>query len=131
MGEDSLLVVSGPRHKYLRALLAPAFNPDAVAGYTPQIVQLAQRHLQDWAAAGEDGVQGLDALKLLTFEFIVQVGATQWGLGGRLEYEGGGGQERQVGSWREGGGHMAAGTAASTAEVSCCGGGSANSLRVV
>jgi hypothetical protein len=33
-----------------------------------------QRHLQEWADAGEAGVKGLDALKLLTFEFIVQVG---------------------------------------------------------
>ena len=73
MGEDSLLVVSGPKHKYLRGLLAPAFSPESVASYTPQIVQLVERHLADWAAAGDEGVKALDALKLLTFEFIVQV----------------------------------------------------------
>lgn len=33
-----------------------------------------QRHLSEWAGAGDYGVKGLDALKLLTFEFIVQVG---------------------------------------------------------
>lgn len=73
MGEDSLLVVSGPQHKYLRGLLAPAFSPEAVSRYTPQIAQLVTRHLADWAAAGPQGVRGMEAIKLLTFEFIVEV----------------------------------------------------------
>jgi hypothetical protein len=46
--------------------------------YLPEIVDLMQRHLQEWADAGEAGVKGLDALKLLTFGFIVQV---RWGGG--------------------------------------------------
>jgi cytochrome P450 len=73
MGEESLLVKSGAEHKYLRALLAPAFSPEAVAGYVPQVVSLVEHHLAAWAAAGGEGVKGLDALKLLTFSFIVQV----------------------------------------------------------
>lgn len=75
LGEDSLINVSDPQHKYLRGLLTPAFTPEAVAGYLPQIVDLMQRHLQEWADAGEAGVKGADAFKLLTFEFICQVGA--------------------------------------------------------
>jgi hypothetical protein len=38
LGEDSLLVVKDPqRHAYLRALLQPAFGPDAIASYLPDI----------------------------------------------------------------------------------------------
>lgn len=73
LGKDSLIQVSDPQHKYLRGLLSPAFTPEAVANYLPQIVDLMQRHLQEWADAGDAGVKGLDSFKLLTFEFIVQV----------------------------------------------------------
>jgi len=83
MGENSLLVVSGPQHKYLRGLLAPAFSPEAVSRYTPQIAQLVTRHLADWAAAGPQGVRGMDAIKLLTFEFIVEVREGEGGREGR------------------------------------------------
>ena len=77
-----MLVLSGPHPKHLRALLAPAFSPEAVAAATPQIVELVGRHVQEWAAAGSEGVVGLEALKLLTFEFIVQVGGgLGWGGG--------------------------------------------------
>lgn len=73
LGKDSLIQVSDPQHRYLRGLLSPAFTPEAVASYLPQIVDLMQRHLREWADAGEEGVKGLDAFKLLTFEFIVQL----------------------------------------------------------
>lgn len=73
LGKDSLIQVADPQHRYLRGLLSPAFTPEAVAGYLPQIVDLMQRHLKEWADAGEEGVKGLDSFKLLTFEFIVQV----------------------------------------------------------
>jgi cytochrome P450 len=74
MGKDSLIQAADPQHKYLRQLLGPAFSPEATARYLPEITALMQRHLQEWADAGEAGVKGLDSLKLLTFEFIVQVG---------------------------------------------------------
>lgn len=48
--------------------------PPPICRYLPEIVDLVQRHLQEWVDAGEAGVKGLDALKMLTFEFIVQVG---------------------------------------------------------
>lgn len=73
MGSDSLLQATDPRHKYLRGLLAPAFSPEAVGSYVPAIVSLMQRHVQEWAAAGDEGVKGLDSFKLLTFDFIVEV----------------------------------------------------------
>jgi cytochrome P450 len=73
LGKDSLIQVADPQHRYLRGLLTPAFTPEAVASYLPQIVELMQRHLQEWADAGEEGVKGSDSFKLLTFEFIVQV----------------------------------------------------------
>lgn len=73
LGKDSLINVADPKHRYLRGLLSPAFTPEAVAGYLPQIVDLMSRHLKEWADAGEEGVKGFDSFKLLTFEFIVQV----------------------------------------------------------
>lgn len=79
MGTDSLIQAADTRHRYLRGLLAPAFTPEAVASYLPQIVELMQRHLGEWADAGEEGVKGLDAFKLLTFEFIVGVSSgVEW-----------------------------------------------------
>jgi len=73
MGRDSLIQMPDPQHNYVRGLLSPAFSPEAIASYLPQIVQLMQRHLGEWVAAGDVGVKGLDSFKLLTFEFIVQV----------------------------------------------------------
>jgi hypothetical protein len=46
LGEDSLLVVKDPaRHAYLRALLQPAFGPDAVASYLPDIEVRPTSHM--------------------------------------------------------------------------------------
>jgi cytochrome P450 len=73
MGEHSLVLVQEPRHKYLRGLLQPAFSGSAIAGYLPAIQGLVTRHLAEWEAAGEAGMQGYDGLKLLTYEFIISV----------------------------------------------------------
>jgi len=73
MGEHSLVLVQEPRHKYLRGLLQPAFSGSAISGYLPAIQALVGRHLAEWEAAGEAGVQGYDGLKLLTYEFIISV----------------------------------------------------------
>lgn len=74
LGEDSLLVVADPdRHKYLRTLLQPAFNADAIATYLPDIQSLIEWHLASWEAAGSQGVKAYECLKTLTFEFILQV----------------------------------------------------------
>jgi hypothetical protein len=76
LGADNLLVIKDPvRHAKLRALLAPAFAGDAVAGYLPAVQALASRHLAGWAGAGGAGVQGYPRLKTLTFDFILQVRA--------------------------------------------------------
>ncbi|WIA32262.1 hypothetical protein OEZ86_003108 [Tetradesmus obliquus] len=73
MGEHSLVLVQEPRHKYLRGLLQPAFSGSAISGYLPAIQALVGRHLAEWEAAGEAGVQGYDGLKLLTYEFIISI----------------------------------------------------------
>ncbi|WIA16755.1 hypothetical protein OEZ85_013407 [Tetradesmus obliquus] len=74
LGEDSLLVVKDPaRHAYLRALLQPAFGPDAIASYLPDIEALVSRHLASWQASGQAGVKAYGALKMLTFDFILQI----------------------------------------------------------
>lgn len=52
MGEKSLVLVQEPHHKYLRALLQPAFSKEAVYSYLPAIQALVNRHLASWEAAG-------------------------------------------------------------------------------
>jgi cytochrome P450 len=74
LGQDNLLVVKDPaRHAQLRALLAPAFAADAIKAYLPAIEALVARHLGDWQAAGSEGVKAHPRLKMLTFDFIMEV----------------------------------------------------------
>lgn len=74
LGQDNLLVVKdAARHAQLRALLAPAFAADAIKAYLPAIEALVARHLGDWQAAGPEGVKAYSRLKMLTFDFIMQV----------------------------------------------------------
>eukprot|EP00878_Enallax_costatus_P006453 GHUV01006765.1.p1 GENE.GHUV01006765.1~~GHUV01006765.1.p1 ORF type:complete len:278 (+),score=70.74 GHUV01006765.1:164-997(+) len=74
LGEDSLLIVADPnRHKYLRTLLQPAFSADSIATYLQDIQSLIERHVAGWEAAGPTGVKAYDCLKMLTFDFILQV----------------------------------------------------------
>lgn len=74
LGDDCLLVVKNPkRHAYLRTLLAPAFSADAISSYLPDIQVLVGRHLASWEDAGQAGIKAHKALKLLTFDFIMQV----------------------------------------------------------
>lgn len=53
MGEKSLVLVQEPHHKYLRALLQPAFSKEAVHSYLPAIEALVLRHLTSWEDKGE------------------------------------------------------------------------------
>eukprot|EP00879_Flechtneria_rotunda_P007705 GHRR01008078.1.p1 GENE.GHRR01008078.1~~GHRR01008078.1.p1 ORF type:complete len:426 (+),score=141.85 GHRR01008078.1:697-1974(+) len=73
MGDQSLINVHNPVHKHLRALLMPAFQPEAVASYLPQIQALVKHHMDEWVAAGAEGVKAYPKLKLLTFDFIIQI----------------------------------------------------------
>jgi hypothetical protein len=69
-------------HKNFRAMLQPAFTPEAINGaFLPEVVAIVERALAAWAARGE-AVPGYDAFKRMTFEIIMQVGgmgAEQWG----------------------------------------------------
>jgi cytochrome P450 len=74
LGKENLLVVKDPeRHARLRALLQPAFSADAIKAYLPDIEALVARHLADWQAAGSEGIKAYPCLKMLTFDFILQV----------------------------------------------------------
>lgn len=74
LGKNCLLVVKNPaRHTYLRTLVQPAFSADAIKAYLPAIEALVARHLSDWEAAGSSGVKAYPSLKMLTFDFILQV----------------------------------------------------------
>lgn len=73
MGQHSLILQQEPSHRKLRGLLAPAFSAAATAESLPAIQDLVTRHLAAWVASGEAGVKGYDAIKLMTFEFIISV----------------------------------------------------------
>lgn len=73
LGEHSLVLVAGERHKYLRQLLQPAFNPEAIVQYVPSIQSLVEKHLGFWEAAGESGVKAHQAFQSMTMDFIAQV----------------------------------------------------------
>jgi len=82
LGRDNLLVVKDPvRHAKLRALLQPAFSAEAIKSYLPAIQALVARHLDDWCTAGPDGIKAYPCLKMLTFDFILQVSTVLFRLG--------------------------------------------------
>jgi cytochrome P450 len=62
-------------HKNFRAMLQPAFTPEAINGqFLPEVVSIVDGALRAWAAKGE-AVPGYDAFKRMTFEIIIKVGA--------------------------------------------------------
>ena len=48
MGEHSLLLVDGAKHKRARKLLMPAFRPSAMEGYRTVVAQLAREEVATW-----------------------------------------------------------------------------------
>lgn len=75
IGEDGILAMPPAVHKVLRAVLAPAFNADAVAQLVPEVVSIAEQTLQSMEAASAAGepVSGYQGITMMTFEVIVQV----------------------------------------------------------
>jgi cytochrome P450 len=71
MGEHSLLLVDGAKHKRARKLLMPAFNGHALRGYESMIEGLAKTEVGSW----QDGkpFRSLDRMNALTLEVILQV----------------------------------------------------------
>jgi cytochrome P450 len=71
MGEHSLLLVDGSRHKRARKLLMPAFNGHALRGYESMIEGLAKTEVGSW----HEGTpfRSLDRMNALTLEVILQV----------------------------------------------------------
>jgi cytochrome P450 len=71
-------------HRNFRAMLQPAFTPEAINGQLlPEVVSIVDGALRAWAAKGE-AVPGYDAFKRMTFEIIIKVGA-----GGAVQKMGG------------------------------------------
>lgn len=52
------------QHKVAQAICAQLYHH----------INCCCRHLQDWQAAGPEGVKAYQSLKMLTFDFILQVG---------------------------------------------------------
>jgi cytochrome P450 len=48
LGQDHLLAVQDPQHKYLRGLIMPAFTPDSIASLAPRMVAVLGRYLERW-----------------------------------------------------------------------------------
>ncbi|CAG9466157.1 unnamed protein product [Pedinophyceae sp. YPF-701] len=72
LGHDSLNA-DEENHTERRAILAPAFEPAAVAGYLPAIQALAERTLASWSSRGGEPLEVYDGAKLFAFEIIVKV----------------------------------------------------------
>ncbi len=78
IGEQSLLFTSGQRHKYMRSLLMPAFNAEAVGARVPQLAEAVEQKVAAWAleCAASSKAFPLSAraeIRQLTFSVIVQV----------------------------------------------------------
>ncbi|HET9500111.1 MAG TPA: cytochrome P450 [Marmoricola sp.] len=71
MGEHSLLLVDGSKHKRARRLLMPAFNGHALRGYEAMVTGLAKTELGSWSGGAPFG--SLERMNALTLEIILQV----------------------------------------------------------
>ena len=71
MGEHSLLLVDGAKHKRARKLLMPAFRPSAMEGYRTVVAQLAREEVSSWPAGEE--IRSLERMNALTLEVILRV----------------------------------------------------------
>uniref|UniRef100_A0A383WDQ0 Cytochrome P450 n=1 Tax=Tetradesmus obliquus TaxID=3088 RepID=A0A383WDQ0_TETOB len=72
LGDQSLLMLPEPQHKYLRNLIMPAFTNEAIERLVPRMEAVLQRYLDAWADAGAP-VKAHNELRHMTFEFIVAV----------------------------------------------------------
>jgi cytochrome P450 len=49
LGADNFIVaMDGPRHRQMRASMKPAFSPDAVTRYIPELLRSSRRELEKW-----------------------------------------------------------------------------------
>jgi cytochrome P450 len=71
MGEHSLLLVDGAKHKRARKLLMPAFNGHALRGYQDVVTGLAKTEVATWQPGVE--FRSLERMNALTLEVILQV----------------------------------------------------------
>jgi retinoid hydroxylase len=54
-GADSTVLLTGPEHRARRKLLIPQLKRSTLAGWIPQILGVARRHIEQWAAEAEGG----------------------------------------------------------------------------
>jgi cytochrome P450 len=71
MGEHSLLLVDGDRHKRARKLLMPAFRASAMAGYRTVVTRIAREEVASWAPGAE--FRSLERMNAVTLEVILRV----------------------------------------------------------
>ena len=65
LGSKSVACLTFDDHLNMRKLMAPAFNPKALARGVPRLVQLAEEHCARWASQGD--LMGAKAIKAFTF----------------------------------------------------------------
>jgi cytochrome P450 family 135 len=71
MGEHSLLLVDGAKHKRARKLLMPAFRQSAMADYERDVTALAKDEVATWPTGTE--FPSLERMNALTLEVILRV----------------------------------------------------------
>jgi cytochrome P450 len=68
LGQNSVLVLDGPRHLRQRKLLLPPFQGSAIRGFREVIREAAEEELAGWKVGGEFRMR--DRMRALTFEVI-------------------------------------------------------------
>lgn len=76
LGRKSVAVLTFDDHLNMRKLMAPAFNPKALARGVPRLVELAEEHCARWAAQGD--VMGAKAIKAFTFHVSSRLSHQQY-----------------------------------------------------
>ena len=71
LGDNSLFLLDGDRHKRERKLLMPPFHGEKVKSYTDSICQITQKVAKEWEV--NKPFTARDAMKNITLEVILQV----------------------------------------------------------
>jgi cytochrome P450 len=71
LGESSLILLSGPRHRTMRKLLAPPFHGAAVRGLADGIAAITERRISAWKTGADFDVQ--DTLRAIGSDVILRL----------------------------------------------------------
>lgn len=71
MGDRSVMLNDGDRHRGIRKYLMPAFSPKAVRGHRPMVEQIVSDEITGWKAG--ETISSLEVMSRITLEVMLQV----------------------------------------------------------